>query len=134
MKTVVPAPQFVHLTEEEVMDRLDTWEESLDEQEEPDLPESTVDPVVAEVERLITGIPTSLMPIAGSTEKSRKKLCFTDQLPGSNVSPSRSLPKPCMIRSWRKMTNRLPKRDSRWSNCCLSYTEQPSFLLLIAST
>ena len=55
MKTVVPAPQFVHLTEEEVMDRLDTWEASLDEQEELDLPESTVDPVVAEVERLITG-------------------------------------------------------------------------------
>ena len=53
MKTVIPAPQFIHMTEEEIMDRLDAWEASLDEEDETATPPE--DPVVAEVERLIGG-------------------------------------------------------------------------------
>ncbi len=55
MKTVIPAPEFVHLTEEEVMNHLDSWEASLDELEEDELPDGPDDPIVAEVERLING-------------------------------------------------------------------------------
>ena len=55
MKTVIPAPQFVHLAEEEVLEHLDAWEDALDGLDEDEVPATPDDPIVAEVERLING-------------------------------------------------------------------------------
>lgn len=58
MEVVVPKPEFVHLTEEEIFDRLDAYEDTLDEDSDEAVEAEDVeieDPVVAEVERLIDG-------------------------------------------------------------------------------
>ncbi len=49
MKSVIPNPTFLHMSQQEVSDRLDAWEES------PTHSTPVDDPVVAEVERLIAG-------------------------------------------------------------------------------
>lgn len=56
MQTVKTLPEFEKLTEEQVLDIIDTFEEGLDDDEEfdeEDFSEANVDPVVSEVSRLI---------------------------------------------------------------------------------
>ena len=60
MKTVTPRPEFTRLTEEEIFEHLDAFEDAVDAEVEgsegdEDVAVEITDPIVAEVDRLIEG-------------------------------------------------------------------------------